>query len=400
MKTTLPWLLLAVLGCSPSDVEDLDPDAIPQTDGSVVPPGWRAPASACQLDPPDPTRLILTTTDFATGAVSVIDLDSGVTETDVAVGSTDAIPHPHGETVVVVHRHRIDRLDVLSTDDWSLRAQQPITSPTGSPNPHGVAHDASGRVYVTTFAEPELRILDVGAPPADAEQGRIDLSAFDERDGNPESSLIVACGRLMMVFAQRLDVGFRPVDTGALIVVDSDAGEALDLDPATEEPEPLPLLGGWVRQLRVDPMDAKRQTLLGLSTGIERIELSTGIRRWALPPEAMAEAGIGDRLQPQAFDVDASGTVAYLAAYDPDFSQIRLYRAGLDGAEPRAPEPFSDGYDSVERTLEVVGDRLWYGSTRRGEPGLWLFDLNADPPAVLAGPVPTGLPPYSMAAMQ
>jgi hypothetical protein len=116
-----------------------------------------------------------------------------------------------------------------------------------------------------------------------------------------------------------------------------------------------------------------------------------------VPPESFAAAGIGGMRQPQSFDVDDDGAIAWLAAYDEDFVQVRLYRVALDSGDP--PEPFADDFDSVERTLELVGDRLWYGSTRRGAPGLWVFDVSVDPPAVVAGPLDTGLPPYSVVAI-
>lgn len=388
-----------VLGaCAPSSNEGPGATEPPAIDGTDVPPGWRAPSGPCALDPEDPRRLVVTTTDFATGAVTVVDLGDGTVEPDVAPGSTDAIPFGDRDRVALVHRHGIDRLDVLDATSWALHAQVSIDGDGPSPNPHGVAF-ADGLAFVTTFAEPELRIVDPERPPAEAHQGRIDLGELADEDGNPEASQIVACGDLLVVTLQRLDSGYRPVATDQLVLVDPRARAPLELDPDREHPAGLPLHGQWVRQLRRDPADEGGLTLLGLSTGIERIDLRTGIRTWALPPEAMDAAGIGEPFQPQAFDVADDGTTAYLAAYDADFSQVRLYRAGLDGAEPSVPEPFADGFDSAERTLELVGDSLWYGSRRVGEPGLWRFDVGAVPPVAVAGPLSTGLPPYSMVAI-
>ncbi|MCH9687179.1 MAG: hypothetical protein K0V04_37430, partial [Deltaproteobacteria bacterium] len=208
------------------------------------------------------------------------------------------------------------------------------------------------------------------------------------------------CGDTVVVGTQRLDPGFNPTGNDALVMVDPEERVALDLDPSTTTMDGLPLLGSWVRQLRRDPTDPRGLTLLGLSTGIERIELATGRRSWAVDPSRFEDAGIGARLQPQAFDIDETASMAYLAAYDADFSQVQLYRVGLDGAEPAVPEPFAGGFDSVERTLELVGDRLWYGSTRVGAAGLWIFDTTTTPPQVSAGPLPTGLAPYSMVTLQ
>ncbi len=396
------WTLLLSLGASACALPDAPPPAplIAPVDGDEIPSGWRAPDGPCRLDHAEPSALVLTTTDFATGSLAVVHLDDDSLEIDVAVGSSDAVPFAHGDEVVVVHRYQHDRLDVLDTADWSLGGQYGLpASVAPSSNPHAVTFGPDDLAYVTLFAEPSVRVLDLTQPPADAERARIDLSGFADDDGVPEASLAVTCGDLVLVTAQRLDPDFVAHATDQLVVVDPVLGEALDLEPGTPEPDGLPLLGEWVRQLRRDPADPDALTLLGLSRGIERIDLRSGRRSWAVSPERFADAEIDGRLQPQAFDVDDDGSLAYVAAYDPDFSQVRLYRVGLDGASPTTPEPFADGFDSVERTLELVGDRLWYGSTRAGAPGLWTFDTRTDPPSVLAGPLATGLPPYSMVAI-
>lgn len=392
-------LALAGLGCAPT-ADPTAPEGEWEIDGDVVPRGWRAPTGPCDLDPPRPSRLVLTTTDFVTGAITAVDLADGSVEPDVAVGSTDAVPFGHDDRVLVLHRYQIDRIDVLDPASWSLAAQHAVPSTGPSANPQGVAFDADGHAWVTSFAEPTLLALDLARPPAEAEVARVDLSGFADADGNPEASLAVACGDLLLVSAQRLDPAFVPHGPDVLVAIDPARAEAIDLDPATAAADPLPLLGGWVRQLRRDPSDAQGRTLLALSTGIERIELRSGRRSWVVSPDAMDEAGIGGRLQPQAFDVDDAGELAYLAAYDPDFSQVRLYRVSLvaDG-EPAVPEPFAEGYDSVERTLELAGTSLWYGSTRAGAPGLWRFDVSGDVPRRVAGPLATGLAPYSMVAI-
>lgn len=392
-------LALAGLGCGPAG-DPAAPAGEQEIDGDVVPHGWRAPTGPCDLDPPAPSRLVLTTTDFVTGAITAVDLEDGSVEPDVAVGSTDAVPFGHDGRVIVLHRYQLDRVDVLDPESWSLVAQHAVPSKGPSANPHAVAFDAEGHAWVTSFAEPTLLALDLARPPAAAEVARVDLSGFADADGNPEASLAVACGDLLLITAQRLDPTFVPHGPDVLVAIDPARAEPIDLDPGTAILDPLPLLGGWVRQLRRDPSDPEGRTLLALGTGLERIELRSGRRSWAVTPATMEEAGIGGRLQPQAFDVDEAGELAYLAAYDSDFSQVQLYRVSLvPYGEPAVPEPFAAGFDSVERTLELVGPSLWYGSTRSGAPGLWRFDVSGDVPRRVAGPISTGLAPYSMVAI-
>lgn len=403
MNTPLVSLSAALLltACIDPDVVDGGPVDY-EVDGTAVPAGWRAPSGPCALDPVDPSRLLIATTDFSTGALSVLDLATATIQPDVAPGSTDAIPFAHGGRAVIVHRHGIDRIDVWEPEGWSLAAQHALGDEATRPNPHAVAFDSQDRAWVTTFAQPELRVLRLDAPSSQAEVARVDLSAWADDDGNPEASQIVACGDLLLVTAQHLDPGFARAGPEQLIVVDPATETPLDLDPSTPQADGLPLLGQWVRQLRRDPADASGRTLLALDTGIERIDLRTGIRTFAVDPTAMEAADIGQPLQLQSFDVDDGGQRAYLAAYTPDFDQVRLYVVGLDGHEPAIPEPFAEGFDSVERTLEVVGDRLWYGSTRQGQPGLWRFALSPDSgalPTTELGPISTGLPPYSLVTL-
>ena len=200
MNARMLTLMVLGLGCAPpaSSLDGGQFETV-QVDGTELPPGWIAPTGPCTLDPVAPRRLVLTTTDFATGAITVVDLANETIDADVAEGSTDAIPFAHGSQLVVVHRHQLDRIDVLETDGWRLAAQHALEGEAVSVNPHGLAFDADGLAYVTTFAEPWLRVLDLAQPPAQAERGRIDLSGFADADGNPEASLVVACGDTVVV---------------------------------------------------------------------------------------------------------------------------------------------------------------------------------------------------------
>ncbi len=353
------------------------------------------PAGPCALDPPNPSALLLTTTDFATGAVSVVDLATGAITPDVALASTDAIPYALGDRAVIVNRYQFDYLDVLAPDQgWASLAEIALDDPSvPSTNPHAVAAGPDGTWFVTFFGLPAIAVLDPSAPPAQAWIDRISLAPVADADGNPEASFAIACGDVLLVSLGRLDdgAGFAPRGEDRMVAVDMTARALL--------PGHVPLLGSFLKQVRRDPTDPEGRHLLLLTTGIERLDPASGALSWAVPDTAFAAAGLDDRLLPQSFDVSADGTVAYLAAYTPDFSEVRLYRVGLDGAAPAVPEPFAGDLASVERTLELVGDTLWVGSTRAGARGLWRFDVSTDPPTVFDGPRTVGLPPYSLTTL-
>ena len=226
----------------------------------------------------------------------------------------------------------------------------------------------------------------------------------------PEASLAVACGSTLFVSIDRIatDDGFNRAGGDALVAIDLTERTALDLDPDAEGAQAIETRGAWIKQLRVDPADPF--ALLALTEGIERVALGEGATTWAVPPGTFAAAGITHFQLPIAFDV--ADDTAYVAAYGPAdgespdcaadptpcFAQVRLFAGPLDGSGPLVP--FAGGFDAVDRTLEVVGDTLWFGSRRSGEPGLWVFDLTAEPPTVADGPLPTGLPPYSLTAVE
>ncbi|RMG98101.1 MAG: hypothetical protein D6705_06720 [Deltaproteobacteria bacterium] len=368
--------------------------------GDDDPDVWSAEIDGpCDLDPPAPSGLAVTTTDFATGAVSIARLDPFEVSADVALGSTDAIPFAPPSLgdryLYVVHRYMYDRLEILDREDgYASVAEIPLADSQGpSTNPHAIAAGPDGKLFVTFFGIPAVGVVDPSAPAAVAWEDRIDLSALADEDGNPEASHAVACGSVLVVSLGRLDAdaGFAPRGEDRLV--------AIDMTTRTLLPGRIDLLGPFPKQIRRDPSDPTGRTLLVLTTGIERIDLTTGTAAWAVPDTAFAQAGIDHRFLPQSFDVDASGEMAYVAAYTEDFDEVRLHRVGLDGATPAIPEVFATGFDSVERTLEVAGDVLYYGSTNPGAFGLLRFDLRTDPPVPMGEAVSTGLPPYALVAL-
>lgn len=409
----LCWMLSGPLACAqPSNA--CDPPESTDAGEPIAAPGWRPPSGPCDVDPPEPTRLVVTTTDFSTGAVSVVDLASRRVTRDVAAGSTDAIPTWGRGTVQIVHRFGRDNVELFDSSEatdpshWPSLGEYPVGTEPRS-NPQALVFDPSGLAFVTLMGAPWVEVLDLSAPPAHALVDRIDLSAFADPDGNPDAGVAVACGDTMYVAIRRLDAaaGFRRVDHDALVAVDMHDRKPLDVDRGA-----LRVRGQWIRQLRRDRLDPRGTTLLALTTGIERIDLTTQEVTWAVPAESFAAAGIDHAHLPQAFDVSEDGRIAYLAAYGPDtddvpcacsptrcFDRVALYRVGLDGHEPLIPEPFASDFDSVEQTLEVVGDTLWYGSRRHAAAGLWVFDVSADPPVAIDGPLSTGLPPYAVVAI-
>jgi len=367
--------------------------------------GWPRDVGACVGEPAAPTRLLVTTTDFATGGVSAVGLSDLAVTPDVALGSTDAKPFWFDGAAYVLHRYGVDALDVLDPDDgFRLLAQRAIVAADPavvSANPHALVVGEDGRGYVSLFGAPEVQVWDLSDGTAPVLTGRIDLSPLADADGNPEASDVLLCGGVLFVAVDRVDQDKSLVPNelqARLAAIDLASGAVHDLDPAAPGAQGLALRGTWARQLRLDPADPTGRTALVLTTGLERVDLSSGTSEWAVSDTRLQAAGLTDYRLPQAFDLGPDGRDIYLAGYRADFSEAAIFRAALDRDEPLVE--IAAGLQSVEQSLEVVGDTLYFADRAHGASGLRAWDLRQDPPAPLPGtPLALGLAPYSAAPM-
>lgn len=357
-------------------------------------------AAACALDEAA-TTLIVTTTDLATGAVTVVDA-AGQVHADVAVGSSDAIPYSGPDGPVIVHRHQFDYVDVLAAGTWRSRGQFALsTDDAASPNPQAIAFDEDGLGYVTLFASRLLLVLDPTAPPTDAVVDAIDLSPFADDDGVPEAGVAVRCGDTLWVGVQQIEVpGYASLGPDTLVAVDLHTRLPWDFDPDAPGGQGLPLLGTWLKQVHRDPADPT--ALYGLTAGLEHIDLERLESSWVVPPEAFAAVGAGSYMQPMAFALGPEGRWAWVAAYVSedgfDFHHGQLFEVDLTADAPSL-QPFGAPFQALDRPLARIGDTLWVGSRETEAPGLSSYDLTTHPPTRTAGPLSTGLPPYSLTAV-
>ena len=407
------WLLpvASVLACAdPLSIPEGDPAQPPASDAPLQ-PGLPTFSGACDLDDPAATTLLVTTTDFTTGAVTVVEPD-GTVRPDLALGSTDAVPYPSPYGPLVVHRFTHDFVDVLDPSTWRSRSQHALTATDAtSPNPHAIAFDAHGIGYLTLFGSAFLQRIDLQQAPGASGAGTIDLTPFADADGIPEASVAVRCGDTLWVGVQRLARmhGWDPVGQDQLVAVDLTTGVPWDFDPDLEGGQGLRLGGSGLGQLRRVPGDDA--ALYGLTAGIERIDLRQLQTAWALSPETLAEHGVHHSLQLMAFDVSDDGARAWIAAFLPAdddvsdciddpldcFGHAQLFEADLDAD---TLQPFGTPFEAKDRTVQHVADVLWVGSSAIDSPGLYRYDLGTTPPTLLDGPHDTGLPPYSIAAVR
>ena len=178
--------------CAPADPDDSD-TATSTGEAGTSEGGGPAISEPPTLTEPcvgelqNPTRLAITTTDFSTGALSVLDLNTGEVKPDLALATTDSLPFYSDGRLVLLHRYTFDALDLLSPTSFALLGQQSLAVPgVLSSNPHAIAI-AGDLAYVTLFGAPRVQIVDLADPSRPTLAGHIDLGPLADADGNPVS---------------------------------------------------------------------------------------------------------------------------------------------------------------------------------------------------------------------
>jgi hypothetical protein len=386
MFALLLWVLPAACGTG----GPTDPEGIPgatdlcQADRPIA----YELTSACRVEAENPGRIVLTTEDGATGGVSVVELATRTVSADVAHSEIDSLPYYHDGTLFILHRLGFDRVDILDpSSGYSLLGQHPVLATgSGAANAQALAVGPDGAAFVSNMGVPELHVYDFGNSPGDSLVETIDLSRFADADGNPEQGLMVNCGSTVFVSVQRLAPDFSRTGVQSLVPIDTASCEAYD--------SAIPYQGWFVRGVRKDPSDTTGHSVVLLTTGVERVNLATGDVSWIVSDSDLQAAGIGG-YQPQSFDFHGTERI-YLAAYRSDYSAVDVWRFDL---ESQTHEAVITGLNAKEKTLEIIGDELWFGDTTAGQEGLRVYDLAQDPPALVAGPLDVGLPPKSMLAI-
>ncbi len=351
------------------------------TPPSVVPERLEGPA------------MLITTTDFSTGALSVYDLEAGTLYRDVASASPDAIPFSDGEYVYVLNRFMHDYVSVYDPyDGFALVAEHAIVSATAtSTNPHGLAFVATGRAVVSLYGASEVQIHDFLGAPGASLVASVDMSTLADEDEVAETEFAyVHEGRAWVLShpVNRLD-GWTPVGFDQLVEVDVMDPALIDLEPGTSGVQGIPLPCAWSREHRAHPTQPGH--LLVLCEGVVDVDLDAATWDWHVPPEYFPGGGEMNYLQPQDFVVSEDGATTVVAIYTADFSEVELWAVHGDAA----PQLLVGGLQSAERSLELYEDELFFGDRSVKNPGVRRFSLGGE---ALSEVESTGLAPYALGA--
>ncbi|MFP6626171.1 MAG: hypothetical protein VCA74_03810 [Deltaproteobacteria bacterium] len=162
--------------------------------------------------------------DFATGGTALVD-ESSISLSSHTTGmvSADSVVRLAAGRLFVLNRYGADNLQELKTDDPGVTLGQ-CSLGNGS-NPHDIVIVSETLGYVSLYDSSKLSVIDPSALDdcEGFEKGVIDLSAFADDDGFPETDQMALVGDTLLVTLQRLDRSnfFQPAVSGLLLSIDT-----------------------------------------------------------------------------------------------------------------------------------------------------------------------------------
>jgi len=334
---------------------------------------------------------VVTTTDFATGALSAVSLDgSHRPYPNVASICSDAVVRSRGGLVYVVNRFTCDNIQILDARRGFAPVRQ-FSVGNGS-DPHDIVVVGDHKAYVTRYNETDLWIVD---PSTGGYTGSIDLGAFADADGIPEMDQMAMVGNRLFVTLQRVDrstAGGGPTDASYLAVVDTDADTLLDADATTPGTQAITLgHKNPFSTLQVHPVTGDLYVACvgswgGSDGGVD-----------AADPATLAAAGTllaGAAVQGDITDVEVvSADRGYAIFTDAAFSNVLVaFDPGTGAVTDTLYAPGAFVLQDVE--LSPTGE-LFLTDRTPTAPGLRVYDAMTGV-AKTAVPIDVGLPPFSI----
>ncbi len=343
-------------------------------------------------------RAILTTTDFSSGSLAVLDLETNEATVNVLNIHSDASVLTYRGKVYVINRLNQDNILVLDPDDLSTPLLQ--FSVGNGTNPQDIAFVSETKAYVARRASERVLVVN---PATGDSLGSIDLSFVADADGLPEAKFMTIFDGRLYVTCQRLDRNNEsaPTDRSEVVVVDVDTDTPLDLDAAQDGVQGIVLqaknpFGGQVRigaKLFVscigtfdDPADG----------GIEVLDLQNNRTEGIL----LGEADLGGNAGAFAMLSEDRG---YMVVSDTSFvNHLKGFNLAAEGISPHVSASLSGASGGFIPAIAALKGRLYVldqGSfTDPVTAGLRIYDTTAD--TLLAGPISTGLPPNFIAFLE
>lgn len=331
---------------------------------------------------------VMTTTDYNSGNLSSLDLQTQVATRDHLPIHSDAVVRVYRDAVYVLNRLGQDNVIVLNSENL----QTPLTqySTGNGSNPHDLAFVSEDKAYISRYERTQLLVVN---PVTGDSLGAVDLSGFADADGLPEMSQLALHGNRLFVACQRLDRdnGWVPTDVSIIAVIDVATDQVVDVDENAAGVQGIAMAGknpAGAVQRGGKWLLSTVNTFADLTDGgIEMIDLAN-LRSEGI---VLGEMALGGNLSSLTMVSDSEG---YVVVTDANFANA-VKRFDLATQSVSDLEGLSGGFVPG---LGAFGNRLYVldqGSSTDPESGIKIFDVNTD--QLVAGPISTGLPPSSIA---
>ena len=340
-------------------------------------------------------RAILTTTDFSSGSLAVVNLETHQATVNLLNIHSDASVQTYRGKIYVVNRLGQDNILVLDPDDLTTPVLQ-FSVGNGS-NPQHIAFASETKAYVSRLKSERVLVVN---PATGDSLGGVDLSFVADADGLPEATFLTIFDGRLYVTCQRLDRDapfWPPTDRSEVVVVDVNTDTVIDLDSTRDGTQGIVLqasnpFGGQVRvgaKLYLSCL-GRRGALDG---GIEVLDLQNNRSEGVLLSEVDLGGDAG------AFAMVSQDRGYVVVADDASFvNSVRGFN--LAAGSVSAPLPGTSG--GFTPAIGALKGRLYVldqGSSGSPETvGLRVYDTSAD--TLVAGPISTGLPPNFIAFLE
>jgi len=333
------------------------------------------------------TRAFVVTSDFSSGELRRIDLDTHGVLAGAASVYSDARARWFGGLVYVVNRLGQDNLQVI--DPATLATLHQFTTGSAS-NPSDVVLTSPTRAYISRYGSPDLLVMD---PTTGATLNTIPLGFLADADGIPEMDHMILVGHRLFVSLQRLArPSFAVTDTSLIAVIDTDADTVVDADPTVPGTQGIVLAGrNPVTAFGFDR--ATSRLLIGCvgnflanDGGIEWID-PIALKRGGV---AITEAALGGDIGALAWN-DAAHSYAIVS--DASFDTHLVSWSANSGT--RLATLFTPGGFSLPDCALNDRGELYVCDSRSDATGVFVWRAGVD--TLIAGPLDTDFPPQQIA---
>jgi DNA-binding beta-propeller fold protein YncE len=333
---------------------------------------------------PPETRAFVTTTDFSSGGLRRIDLDTRAVLPGEAPVHTDTRVRWYNGRIYVINRFGQDNIQVV--DPATLATVKQFSTGNGS-NPADIAFASPSKAYVTLYERAGLLIVN---PQSGAALGSVALGAFADADGIPEMDHMELVGPYLFVSLQRLDRahGFVPTDSSLIAVVDTRADTVFDCDPTLPGTQAILLAAkNPVTPFALDPQSGR--LLIGCAGAIGALD---GGIEWIDPLQFKSD---GLAITESALGGDVGSIAWYLPGHSYAIVSDASFNSSLVSWSATSGTKLATVYSPGGFSLPDLGlddrDELYVLNSSFTAPGVRVYRAGTD--VTLAGPLDVGLPP-------